>query len=46
MKKIDEIKSKSFKDFLKRLSTHKLGECMDIVTMNTDYNNIKVPKQK
>jgi hypothetical protein len=46
MKTMDEIKTDSFREFLKRLGTHKLGECMDIVSMNVDYEKIKIPKQK
>lgn len=42
MKNIDEIKVKAFKEFLKRLGKHKIGECMDIVPLNVDYNKIKI----
>lgn len=46
MKSIDEIKAEAFKKFLKRLGTHKLGKCMDIVSLDVDYNKIKISKQK
>lgn len=46
MKNINKIKHYSFREFLKRLSKHKIGECMDIVPMNADFNLLKIPKQK
>jgi hypothetical protein len=46
MKTTDEIKAEAFREFLKRLGTHKLGVCMDIVPMDADYEKIKIPKQK
>ena len=46
MKTIDEIKVDAFREFLIRLGKHKIGECMDIVPMNANYEKIKIPKQK
>jgi|688.fasta_scaffold2503108_2 hypothetical protein len=45
MKTTDEIKADAFREFLKRLGTHKMGECMDIVSMDVDYKKIKVQKK-
>lgn len=46
MKNIDEIRINAFKEFLKRLGQHKLGECMDIVPMDVNYEKIKIPNKK
>ena len=42
----DKIKADAFREFLKRLGTHKLGDCMDIVSMDVDQEKINIPKQK
>ena len=46
MKTIDEIKVDAFREFLILLGKHELGECMDIVLIDADYEKIKIPKQK
>lgn len=34
MKTIEEIKIEAFKEFLKRLATHEVSECLDIIPTN------------
>ena len=45
MENIEKIKLEAFIEFLKRLGQHKLGECMDIIPHNVDYENIKIPNK-
>jgi len=42
--KITEIKTKAFMKFLSLLGKHKICECMDIVPMDSDYEQIKIQK--
>lgn len=44
MKNIEEIKIEAFKEFLRRLGQHKIGECMDIIPLTVDYDKIKIQK--